>query len=222
MTTANRSAARTPLTAAIVTGVTLVVVALIVFAYASPYLVLSRLRDAAQARDAETINHYVDYPALRASLKQQVTQMLSRRVDSEKLQHPFAALGALVGIAFVSPLVDAYATPNGVAALLEGMPPRGRPGEVPPSASEAGSEARSETGSEAQAEQAPPPRESPASPASAATQPEARHSKGSAGYRDMNTFALTYTNGTADEPYSVIFHRRGWFSWQIDAVELNG
>lgn len=213
MTTANRSAARKPLIAAIVTGVTLVAVALIVFAYASPYLVLGRLRDAAQARDAQTIDRYVDYPALRASLKQQVTQMLSRRVDSEKLQHPFAALGALVGIAFVSPLVDAYATPDGVAALLEGMPPRGRPGEAPPSASEARSEEQPE-----QSKQAPPPREASTS---AATQPETRHSRGSAGYRDMNTFAVTYTRGTADEPYSVIFHRRGWFSWQIDAVELN-
>ena len=209
MTTANRTTARTPLTAAVLTGVTLVIVAVIVVAYASPYLVLSRLRDAAQARNAETINHYVDYPALRASLKQQVTQMLSRRVDNEKLQHPFAALGALVGIAFVSPLVDAYATPDGVAALLEGMPPRGEPGEVPPSAGDQQPE---------QAGQTPPLQQAPAS---APGEPAAAHAKGSAGYRDMNTFAVTYTRGTADEPYSVIFHRRGWFSWQIDSVELN-
>lgn len=209
MTPENRSTARKPLTAVLIRGAMLIVVALIVFAYASPYLVLSRLRDAAQARDAHTINFYVDYPALRASLKQQVTQMLSRRVDTEKLQHPLAALGALVGMALVGPLVDAYATPDGVAALLQGMPPRGEPGEVPPSAGDEQPEQPAQT----------PPLQG--APASAATQSAAPHAKGSAGYRDLNTFAVTYSRGVAYEPYSVIFHRRGWFSWQIDAVELN-
>ena len=69
MTTENRSTGRKPLTATIATGVALIVVALIAVAYASPYLVVNRLRDAVQARDAQMINRYVDYPALRASLK---------------------------------------------------------------------------------------------------------------------------------------------------------
>ena len=213
MTSKTRSNTRTPLTATLGTGVAVVVLALAVMAYASPYLVLSRLRDAAQARNSAMIDRYVDYPALRASLKEQVTLMLSRRIDREKLQHPFAALGALVGMAFVGPLVDAYATPDGVAALLKGMPPRGQPGEAPPSASDEA------------AQQTPPSpaQEAPSSPtqqASAAQSVEPR-AKATAGYRDMNTFAVTYTASAAGEPYSVIFHRRGWFSWQIDAVELN-
>ncbi|RDU95316.1 DUF2939 domain-containing protein [Trinickia dinghuensis] len=209
MTTENRSNARKPLTATVVTGIAIIVLALVVIAYASPYLALSRLRDAAQARNAAMIDRYVDYPALRASLKEQVTQMLSRRVDKEKLQHPFAALGALVGMALVNPLVDAYATPDGVAALLKGMPPSGKPGEVPPSAGD---------------EQASQPQEASSTPSqqpATAAQPAEPRAKASAGYRDMNTFAVTYTSGPAGEPYSVIFHRRGWFSWQIDAVELN-
>lgn len=208
MTTENRSNRRSPLAAAIATGAVILVIALIVFAYASPYLVLSRLRDAVQARDSQTIDHYVDYPALRASLKQQVTQMLSRRVETQKLQHPFAALGALVGMALVNPLVDAYATPDGVAALLAGMPPKGEPGEAPPPAGDQ------------QAAQAT--QETPSVPASAsgAAQPAAPRAKGSAGYRDMDTFVVTYSRGTDSLPYSVVFHRRGWFSWQLDAVEL--
>jgi hypothetical protein len=212
MTSENRSNARTPLTTALVTGLAIIVLALAVIAYASPYLVLSRLRDAAQARNSATIDRYVDYPALRASLKEQVTQMLSRRVDREKLQHPFAALGALVGMALVNPLVDAYATPDGVAALLKGMPPRGEPGEVPPSASDDPSQQASQ--------QAPSSAVSPMPPASAAGQRAEPRAKATAGYRDMDTFAVTYTASAAGEPYSVIFHRRGWFSWQIDAVEL--
>lgn len=215
MTNEHRTPARNPLTAAVIAGVALIVVALAVLAYASPYLVLSRLRDAVQARDADVINRYVDYPALRVSLKQQVTQMLSQRVDSEKLQHPLAALGALVGMAFVGPLVDAYATPDGVAALLKGMPPRGEPGEAPPSVTNG----RSDQAPQSQSQVAPAPSSLPGSASPA--QSNAPQAKASAGYRDMNTFSVTYTRGTASEPYSVIFHRRGWFSWQIDAVELN-
>lgn len=212
MTTENRSTARKPFAAAVITGIAIIVVALIVLAYASPYLVLSRMRDAVQQRDAAMIDKYVDYPALRTSLKQQVTQWLSRRVQTQKLQHPLAALGALVGMAFVDPLVDAYATPDGVAALLAGLPPRGEPGEAPPSMSDQPMQ---------QAEQAPqqqtPPGPAPASPAAAPAEP---HAKSSAGYRDMDTFAVNYARGADTPPYSVIFHRRGWFSWQIDAVEI--
>lgn len=214
MTNEHRTPTRHPLTAAVMAGVALIVIALAVFAYASPYLVLSRLRDAVQTRDADGISRYVDYPALRVSLKQQVTQMLSQRVDSEKLQHPLAALGALVGMAFVGPLVDAYATPDGVAALLKGMPPRGEPGEAPPSVTSE----QPEPAPQSQSQVAP---SSSSVPDSASARSNVSRAKASAGYRDMNTFAVTYTRGAASEPYSVIFHRRGWFSWQIDAVELN-
>lgn len=212
MTLENRASARKPLTATVATGIAIVVLFLAVLVYASPYLVLSKLRDAAQARDAQTIDRYVDYPALRVSLKEQVTQMLSHRVDTQKLQHPLAALGALVGIAFVGPLVDAYATPDGVAALLGGMPPRGEPGEVPPTAGD-------QSSSSAPQQREPAPSAPGASSPAAVTHSTPR-AKGSAGYRDTNTFAVTYSRGADRPPYSVIFHRRGWFSWQLDAVEL--
>jgi hypothetical protein len=211
MTTPHRSTTRKPLAAAVLTGVATIVLVLVVLAYASPYLVLSRLRDAVQQRNAQMIDRYVDYPALRASLKQQVTQMLRQRVETQKLQHPLAALGALVGMALVDPLVDAYATPDGVAALLKGMPPRGEPGETPPSAGDQPAE-QSEQGQQQQG--------APSSPVAGSTQAETTRASSSAGYRDMNTFAVSYARSSGSPPYSVIFHRRGWFSWQIDAVEL--
>lgn len=212
MTIESRSTARKPLKATVLTGAAILVLVLLVLAYASPYLVLSRVRDAVQQHDAPMIDKYVDYPALRTSLKQQVTQWLSRRVQTQKLQHPLAALGALVGMAFVDPLVDAYATPDGVAALLAGLPPRGEPGEEPPPMADG----RTET--------APQQQEAPSNPSRAsaapATEPAAPRAKGSAGYRDLNTFAVSYARSDDTPPYSVIFHRRGWFSWQIDAVEI--
>ncbi|WP_232833353.1 DUF2939 domain-containing protein, partial [Paraburkholderia kururiensis] len=115
-----------------IAAVVLLVVAVLGYAYASPYIVLDRLKRAADARDAETVNAYVDYPALRVSLKQQVTELLMRRIDAQKHGNPFAVIGAMIGAALIGPLVDAYATPDGVAAILNGMPPRGQPGERPP------------------------------------------------------------------------------------------
>ncbi len=127
-TRTKRSATR-PL---IVTLIVIVVIAALGFGYASPYMALNNLKRAADARDAQTVNEYVDFPALRESLKQQVTGLLTRRLDAHGNGNPFAAIGAMIGVALIGPLVDAYATPDGVAALLNGMPPRGNPGERPP------------------------------------------------------------------------------------------
>src|SRR5579863_3968172 len=114
--------------------VVLILVAALGFVYASPYIALNRVKRAADARDAQTVNEYVDFPALRASLKEQIAALLTRRVDIQKSGNPLAIIGAMIGAALVGPLVDSYATPDGVAAILNGIPPRGDPGERPPPA----------------------------------------------------------------------------------------
>lgn len=108
------------------------VFAAIGYAYASPYIALGRLKSAVDARDAQAVSEYVDFPSLRISLKQQVTEELMRRIDAVKKDNPFAVIGALIGSALIGPLVDAYATPEGVAALMSGIrraaiPAKGRP-----------------------------------------------------------------------------------------------
>src|SRR5690349_25061325 len=115
-----------------VARIVIALIAALALGYASPYIALNNLKRAADARDAQTVNQYVDFPALRESLKQQVTGLLTRRLDSRGNGNPLAAIGAMIGVALIGPLVDAYATPDGVAALLNGIPPRGEPGERPP------------------------------------------------------------------------------------------
>ncbi|WP_230686108.1 DUF2939 domain-containing protein, partial [Burkholderia gladioli] len=117
----------------LVVALALLVLATIVYAYASPYLALRELKQAVDTRDAEAISRHVDYPALRVSLKQQLTEELMRRIDLQRHNNPLAMLGAVIGSALIGPLVDAYATPEGVAALLSGLPPKADPGEHPPS-----------------------------------------------------------------------------------------
>lgn len=114
-------------------GIALIVVAAVaLYAYASPYLALRQMKQAIDARDAQAISVHVDFPALRISLKQQLTDELMRRIDAQKRDNPLAILGAMIGSALVGPLVDAYATPDGVAALMSGLPPHARPGQRPP------------------------------------------------------------------------------------------
>jgi hypothetical protein len=208
-TRTRRNAAR-PL---IVTLIVIVVIAALGFFYASPYMALNTLKRAADARDVQTVNEYVDFPALRESLKQQVTGLLTRRLDVQGNGNPFAAIGAMIGVALIGPLVDAYATPDGVAALLNGMPPRGNPGERPPVPAGANNPP---------AATAPAPE--PAHPAAgnngnSATPPQPPQT--TAGYHGLNEFVVSYQHGVGDARYSAILRREGLFTWKLAAVNLN-
>jgi hypothetical protein len=189
--------------------VVLILVAALGFIYASPYIALNRVKRAADARDAQTVNEYVDFPALRASLKEQIAALLTRRVDIQKSGNPLAIIGAMIGAAVVGPLVDSYATPDGVAAILNGIPPRGTPGERPPRSGDEAPAAPSNVPASgvANAQPEPAPKQPPMT---------------TAGYRDLNTFVVTYQHGAGDARYSAIFHRDGLVSWKLVAVDLNG
>lgn len=224
----------------------LLIVALIVavitsigYAYASPYVALGRLKSAIDARDAQAISEYVDFPSLRISLKQQVTEELMRRIDAVKKNNPFAVIGALIGSALIGPLVDAYATPEGVAALMSGLPPRGNPGERPPDWSSlpqgnAPGNAPATTpanpapanaaapGSNASAATASPPAPVPATPASPSEATHAPHTQQtSAGYRNIDEFVVTYQRSADGTRYAAVFHRFGLFSWKLSAIDLH-
>jgi hypothetical protein len=192
----------------IVVLVVIVVVAVLGYGYASPYLALDRLKRAADARDAQTVSEYVDYPALRESLKEQIGGLLTRRIEARASGNPLAAIGAMIGVALIGPLVDAYATPDGVAALLNGMPPRGDLNQRPP--------APQDTGANAPATPAPPA-PAPATSTTAPPQPP----QTTAGYRGINEFAVTYQHGVGDARYAAILRREGLFSWKLAAVDLN-
>ncbi|WP_175692751.1 DUF2939 domain-containing protein [Burkholderia ambifaria] len=201
------------------------------YAYASPYVALGRLKSAIDARDSQAVSEYVDFPSLRISLKQQVTEELMRRIDAVKKDNPFAVIGALIGSALIGPLVDAYATPEGVAALMSGIPPRGNPGERPPEWS--GPPSGSAPGN---APAAPPanPASAPvpgsnatASAASASTPaPSSPSDAGhpqqtSAGYRNIDEFVVTYQRSADGTRYAAVFRRFGLFSWKLSAIDLH-
>lgn len=96
------------------------IAALAIVTYASPHWQLYRMRAAVDARDTQKLAESVDFPALRASVKQMVMQRLG--VDStlsDARANPLAAFGKAMALAVIDPVVDAAVSPAGVALMLE-------------------------------------------------------------------------------------------------------
>lgn len=92
--------------------------------YATPYLAVHQMRSAAAARDATRLSGYVDFPALRASLKTGVQARLVGQELNEAGQPTAAsAMGAAVAGALLGPMVDALITPESLGRVMQGQPP---------------------------------------------------------------------------------------------------
>src|SRR6185436_7220516 len=86
-----------------------------VWLYFTPYLALNRLQKAARNGDSEAMAEMVDFPSLRESVKTNVRTQVERAVG--RRSNPIGVLGGLLAGAVTSPLVDAFVTPQGIAAL---------------------------------------------------------------------------------------------------------
>lgn len=89
--------------------------------YASPYWTLYRLKLAAERHDGDTISHHVDYPAVRASVKNQMLQLVEQQMQLPGLQNnPAAATMKEWETAMIGPLVDTLVSPANLAAAFHG------------------------------------------------------------------------------------------------------
>ena len=86
------------------------VVILLVYG-ASPYFSFWRFTAAVQSRDAAAISARVDFPAVRASLKRQLVARFANQTSSHKRW-------SNLGPTLIDAIIDAYVTPEGIAALL--------------------------------------------------------------------------------------------------------
>lgn len=94
----------------------------------SPYLAARDLRQALKDGDTDRVEADVDIGAVKDSLKSQMSAAFMRKMrsDPDTKGNPFAALGALIVPALLDKAIDAYVTPDGLAALMKGQ----RPGEA--------------------------------------------------------------------------------------------
>ena len=86
------------------------VVLLLIYAV-SPYFSFWRFAVAIRSGDSAGINSRVDFPAVRASLKKQLVARFARATAGHKRW-------INVGPTLIDAIVDAYATPDGIAAIF--------------------------------------------------------------------------------------------------------
>jgi Protein of unknown function (DUF2939) len=99
--------------------------------FASPYLAVKNMKDAADRRDAATLSSYVNYPALKENLKTGFSANLNAKAD-EKENNPLAGFGAALASAFMGPMIDAIVTPESLAAMMRGQKPKAAGGASEP------------------------------------------------------------------------------------------
>jgi len=89
--------------------------------YFTPHRAVDAMRAAAEARNAAILTEYVEYPALKASLKANIHSLFSQSGHlKEKNTDPFAALGAAMAAAFIDPMIEKLVTPEGLSMMLQG------------------------------------------------------------------------------------------------------
>ena len=95
--------------------------ALVALAYgASPYVAVRGFVAAAKKGDAEKLGAAVDFPAVRADLKPQLTAAVTTRMerDPEMRGNPLAGLGVMLMPTILDRMIDSVVTPDGIAALV--------------------------------------------------------------------------------------------------------
>ena len=171
----------------------LIVLAGIAF-YCTPYLAYRNIRMAADNRDAETLSEYIDFPAIKKSLKENFKSKIE--VTDKKDGDTFAGMGAAIASAFINPLVDAFVTPETISMMMKGNLP-----------SIMKKERRGDKKSEhAGDKQSIRP----------AARPETLMY-----YESLNRFVVEVKKkGSGEEPIALVFKRSRLIHWKLCAIKL--
>lgn len=92
-----------------------------IYLYASPYIALYNIKNAAEQKDADKLSGYIDFPSVKQSIKDQVKASMVEELSASDEQDGFEALGTMLAAAMIDPLVDGLVTPDGVALMLQGQ-----------------------------------------------------------------------------------------------------
>ena len=100
--------------------------AVFVLAYAaSPLLAARSLVQAAKTGDEQALERQVDFPAFRASLKDELSARMVAEMRKDDRLDGLSGLGMLLAPTLVSGAVDAFVTPEAISAMVqEGQAPK--------------------------------------------------------------------------------------------------
>ena len=167
-----------------------VIVLLVVYVFASPYLVVYQIRAATQSHDAPALAKHIDFISVRTNLKDQLNQKIagitSQAGDD---QRPFSRFGTALAGLMVDKLVDVYVTPSGMQQLMSGKKPQS------PSTA---------------------PQKTPSN--TPTTHTEKPDVTSSMSYQSLNTFVVSATGKTGDL-VDVVLSRQG-LTWKVTNIVL--
>lgn len=184
-----------PPVAIVVLAIAIVLIAALLYA-ASPFLTLYQLRGAIEAKDSERLRQVIDFPAVRASVKEGVASLTSAALEpNDAKTTPLSSVGTFLAGALASPLIDVLVTPRGIVAMLKtGV--AGAP--------------------------APAPASSPAADGGQAANASASAPNTSMGYTALDRFVLHVWPSDSVRPEDGIGFTfcRGGFSWKMCRIDL--
>lgn len=180
--------------------VALVVVAGIGAYFGSPYWTIYQIRSAAEAGEGDRLAGYVDFPAVRESVKTQLATSMQKELNAPDMKNnPFAALGQSLAVGLVNTMVDAMITPEGVANMI-------RSGHASKTAAAATS-----------------PPATTATPASTPPVASEERPKLRQGYEGLNVFkAAMLDPNSGEDLLEAVLTRQGIFSWRLTAIRMPG
>jgi hypothetical protein len=171
------------------------------YSYYSPQLHVKKLKAAAQARDTRRISELVDFPAVRAGLKDDFKTLLVP-AQRENAGEPLGALGLFIVGAMIEPIIDAMVSPAAIIAMLEQGKVRVLPGDraQPP-------------GDQVQPPGAPSP------PRAYDPKREVIVEQGYESY-DRYRIRLRPAEQAPDKAVSFVLTREGLFHWKVSRIVL--
>jgi len=104
----------------VVAAAVVIVLLLAAWIAAGPWLAVRGISQALERRDTAALARHVDFPLLQANLRAQVQDRLARAAGPEIASHPLGALALAAAGSVAGGAVELAATPQGVAALLQG------------------------------------------------------------------------------------------------------
>ncbi|GEM_PF-128757 len=116
-----------------------IAVAFFTWFYFTPHLTVLGLAKAIETHDAAALERYIDFPAVKESLKASLNAKFASDMSRAQESNPLAGLGLAFGPILVNAMVDAYITPEGLASMMKGENPPGVAGVPTPNPHIAGS-----------------------------------------------------------------------------------
>lgn len=168
-----------------------VVVCMVGTYFGSPYWAIHQMRAAGSAGQGDRVAEYVDFPAVRESLRTQITAMMAKRMEGVDKDNPFAAMGKAFGTAMAGMVVDNLVTPEGLANML------------------------------AKGTAAKPKAEPAAPAAGAAPKSDGKQPRVEETYEGLDIFKVAFYPPDSDKQALVlVMHRDGIFTWKLKSVRM--